>query len=399
MYKYGVMGSRVCVSNKRMKILSVLMVLYIYIPYFWNICEYAFGLPSIIEYLAFLLLGLISFFIYPMISQNAIGFLGFFAMAIVINCSLVSYNYYVFVEGVQAFVGMMVPCIFVTNKYFKIVDFLGRWYSFALFNIPLVVIAILLLKINMAHYSIFTSICVPNVFILSYGIMQSDVNKKMPIIVVLFNILATAVLGGRMAAVVCVAMLILAFLFSSNISFLRKTLFVTVFVVLMCILIKNLNAILLWLSKLSNDYGIRSRSVTLLIEQLSSGKLYTTNRESIYTLVIDYIKNRAALPGGFGVALYLTSGEYYYVHNFILQMLVVFGAFGSVAILIVMIMKFYKFRFTIPKSAYKLLVFMLLTYLLIGFTGSSFFIHYLATIFIALFFFGETALKEMGTYW
>ena len=395
MYKYGLSIADSVFSNRRDRILSVLLILYIYMPYFWNICEHTLDMPSIVEYIALLFLGIVPFFIYHKISGRVLAFLGIFFLLIIINCAVVSYRYYVLVEGIQALIGVFVPCVIITNYYFSLDDFLNRWYLFAVYNIPLVVIAVLLLRLNLAHYSIFTGICVPNVFILSYGIMQMRINKKIAIVISLIYIMTTAALGGRMAAAVCMAMLILSFLFSSNISLVNKTIFVLIILVIAYYLIEHFSSILLWASSLLNNYGIRSRSVTLMIKQLSTRELYTTNRDTIYSLVFDYIKDRAGLPGGLGVALYLTSGKYYYVHNCILQLFVVFGVLGAFVVVFVITHRFVMLKSILPQNALKLLGFMLITYLIIGFTGSSFFIHYLATIFIALFFFGKKVLVEM----
>ncbi len=392
---YDKQSMDISVQNKRIKAFSVLLILYIYVPFFWNICENALGLPSILEYIALLLIGIISLFLSPKIGRGTISFFWFLLAVIIINYLVVSYKYYVLIEGFQALICLLVPCLCVSNCSFNLNDFLFRWYKFAISNVPLVIIAIILLRFKMAHYSIFTGICVPNIFIISYGIMQLQVHKKVSVIIALLNILATAALGGRMAAVVCIVMLVLAYLFSINISFLKKLFFIIVAFVATYLLIENLRDILLWLSSFLDNYGMRSRSITLLIEQLSSRELYTTNRDAIYSLVINYIEERSALPGGFGVALYLTSGKYYYVHNVLLQLLVVFGAPGTILIVAIIMVRFYDLRLVISQRAYKLLVYMLVIYLIIGFTGSSFFIHYLATIFIALFFFGERVLKEM----
>lgn len=397
MQGYGKIGTEVATDSyyKKRKTISILLISYIYMPYFWNICEYSFGLPTVMEYLAYLLLAVVPIFIYPKIKQSVLILIGCFAIILAINYAVVSYRYYVFVEGVQALIGVTVPCICITNRYFKINDFLKRWYKFAIHNVPLVIVAILLFRMNLVHYSIFTSICVPNVFIISYGIMEMKANKKSAIVISVLNIIATVALGGRIAAVVCITMLVLAYLFSRDISFIKKLIFIILLLIVAFLLIENLNSILAWLSQQLNSVGIKSRSITLLIEQLNSHELYTTNRDKIYSLTIEYIKDRSALPGGFGVALNLTSGEYYYVHNLFLQLLVVFGGIGTVIIIGTMVVIFYKLKYKIPKSAYRLLTFMLLAYLIIGFIGSSFFVHYLATIFIALFFFGETVLLEM----
>lgn len=81
------------------------------------------------------------------------------------------------------------------------------------------------------------------------------------------------------------------------------------------------------------QYGMQSRSVTLLINQIKSNEIYLTNRDYIYTACVEYIRGRVGLPGGFGIPLYITSGEYYYAHNVVLQFLTFFGIWGTIIIL------------------------------------------------------------------
>ena len=49
--------------------------------------------------------------------------------------------------------------------------FLEKWYKFSKKNLLLVLLSIVLFKEKIVHYSIFTGICVPNVFIISTMIL------------------------------------------------------------------------------------------------------------------------------------------------------------------------------------------------------------------------------------
>ena len=225
--------------------------------------------------------------------------------------------------------------------------------------------------------------------------MQMQVRIRSTVLIALFNILVISILGGRIAAVVCVVMLFIACLCSKKIGFWKKIAICGVVLGAIFFLMENFGKVVVEINSLLATYGIKSRSITLLVEQMSSGHLYVTNRDMIYGVTIEYIRDRMVLPGGFGIALYLTDGKYYYVHNCFLQLLVVFGVPGALTIIAVIIARLYRFKMILPSNAFRLLLFMLLSYLLIGFTGSSFFIHFLATIFIALFFFGEDVLRNM----
>lgn len=49
---------------------------------------------------------------------------------------------------------------------------------------------------------------------------------------------------------------------------------------------------------------------------------------NIFICLLEYIRGRVGLPGGFGIPLYITSGEYYYAHNVVLQFLTFFGIYS-----------------------------------------------------------------------
>lgn len=68
-----------------------------------------------------------------------------------------------------------------------------------------------------------------------------------------------------------------------------------------------------------------------LINQIKSNEIYLTNRDYIYTACVEYIRGRVGLPGGFGIPLYITSGEYYYAHNVVLQFLT-FSEYGELSL-------------------------------------------------------------------
>ncbi|OUN91443.1 hypothetical protein [Blautia sp. An46] len=380
--------------KQKSTILAIILVIYIYVPYFANILENTFKISSLYEYIIYMMLAIIAIGTTMSMNKRVLTFLFVFCSAIIINYIVVPYRYYVFIEGIQALVGIAVPCLCVSNNIFDLRIFVEKWWKFSKLNLPLVLVAVVLLKQGLVHYSIFTSICVPNVFIGSYMVLQGIEKRKWLYINVAINILVTAVLGGRMSAVISACMILFAYVYSGKIKLWKKLIIIVGLVVSAYILLNNLIDILYWVSQKLAQYGMQSRSVTLLINQIKSNEIYLTNRDYIYTACVEYTRGRVGLPGGFGIPLYITSGEYYYAHNVVLQFLTFFGIWGTIIILGITLIRARTIKYIAPLKCKKFMYFMLLCYIGIGMTGSSIWIHYLSTIFIAIFFFGNSKIYQ-----
>lgn len=96
----------------------------------------------------------------------------------------------------------------------------------------------------------------------------------------------------------------------------------------------NLDALLSYLQTFLAENGIRSRNLTLLINQLSTSELYLASRDVVYQVAIDIIGSHNGLPAGFGVIRAATDGAYYHPHNIILQLVLLFGYVGAVLFLL-----------------------------------------------------------------
>ena len=275
--------------KQKSTILAIILVIYIYVPYFANILENTFKISSLYEYIIYMMLAIIAIGTTMSMNKRVLTFLFVFCSAIIINYIVVPYRYYVFIEGIQALVGIAVPCLCVSNNIFDLRIFVEKWWKFSKLNLPLVLVAVVLLKQGLVHYSIFTSICVPNVFIGSYMVLQGIEKRKWLYINVAINILVTAVLGGRMSAVISACMILFAYVYSGKIKLWKKLIIIVGLVVSAYILLNNLIDILYWVSQKLAQYGMQSRSVTLLINQIKSNEIYLTNRDYIYTACVEYI--------------------------------------------------------------------------------------------------------------
>ncbi len=372
--------------DKKRNINVVILLIYIYMPFITNILENAFSASPVVNYLIQVILILFLLF-FNKINKKICGFLFLFVAVIGINYILVDYKYYVLVEGIQALLGIAIPCLVISNSKFDLEYFLKKWHKFSQKNLLLVLLSILLLKKRIVHYSIFTSICVPNVFIISAMILLGKEKNIKNIIIALINILSIMIFGGRMAGVVSLCMIIVSFIYSSNINYKKKILVYFITIITAIVVLNNFKGILLWINNQLINKGLYSRNITLFIEQMEKNELYVTGRDEIYIKCFDYIKRRVGLPGGFGVPLYLTNGKYYYSHNLILQLLITFGILGTGLLAILVYSKLRIIKKYQSKDYFKLIIFMFFSYLLIGMAGSSIWIHYMSTMFIALVFF------------
>lgn len=386
------MNDKSKIEKHKAKILAIILVIYIYVPYFANILENTFQLSALYEYIIYIVLAMISIMVTMRINKRVLIFLLIFGLLISVNCILVTYQYYVFIEGIQALIGIMIPCLCVSNKIFNLKIFIKIWFKVSKLNFPLVLAGVVLLKYKLVTYAIFTGICVPNAFITAYMVLQGIEKRKWLYVNAVINILTIVAFGGRTASVISICMIFFAVLYSGKIKLWKKLITVIISMVIGYILLNNYIDILYWINDQFVKYGINSRNTYVFLYQIKSDDIYLTNRDYIYKECLEYIKERLGLPGGFGIPLYITLGEYYYTHNVALQFLTFFGVWGTIIVIIMMLIRVKSINKIASFKCKEFMYFMLFSYAGIGMTGSSIWIHYLATIFIAIFFFGNKKL-------
>lgn len=376
---------------KKSKLLIYILLIYIYEPFIWNILSHTLNIFPIIEYIFFLFMLCLIIVITSKLNKQVFYFSVIFSLFLFINWMSVDYKYYMFVEGSQAILKTLIPCYCLINKNMNINKFINTWYRFALKNYIFLFVLIFLYKFNLVPYAVFANFCIPNVFIITYKIMESNKKIYKDVFIILISILITGLFGGRTATFIMSLMLIFSILFNKNISKNKKIFFVIILVTVTFIVLNYITVILLYLKNLMEFFKLKIRTINLLIETLKTKKIYFTGRDYIYTQCIEYIKDRYFFPSGFGVVLNLTDGKYYYSHNIILQILITFGVPVTILLSFITIFRI-KIIKNYPEYIKRLLKYMFSVYFIIGIFGSSFWIHFLSTMFIALFFFKNNFL-------
>ena len=92
-------------------VLANILVIYIYVPYFANILENTFKISSLYQYIIYMTLAIVAIGTTMSINKRVFAFLFIFFAMILVNYMVVPYQYYVFIEGIQALVGIIVPCL------------------------------------------------------------------------------------------------------------------------------------------------------------------------------------------------------------------------------------------------------------------------------------------------
>ncbi len=389
-------NNKVLVKRQIAQNLGRLLILYVYLPFLGVILERVSQFGSYAQYMIYIAIGVCSLLYTRRINIYSLCFLLFFFLSILVNILVVTYSYYVFVEGVQAWVMFAIPVIIISLNEFDLIIFLEKWLSFAKSNIILVFFAIIIFKMNLVNYSIFNLICVPNVFIFAFTLIAFDNDKnRRNVFHIIINLIVIVLLGGRTAALTTLFMCVLIFFFSNYISWWKKVIFFTGSMVAISVIFFNIKYILETVNSILVKIGIGSRSVRLLLKQLQDGKLYLTNRDIIYSECLEYIHEHWYTLGGFGVTLHLTDGKYYYPHNFILQLLIQFGTLGCVLLFLVLLIRINVIKNKLSILESRFIFFSILSFAVVGIANSSIWIHFTSTIPVAMILFYRFDRKNM----
>ena len=386
-------------TSKNTNLTNILLVIYIYMPFIKNIMEDTMGISFIIGYIITIFLSILVILDNFVIYRKVKYFFAFFSIAIIINASLVDYYKYVLVEGVQALISIGVAIIIINSPKFSFNEFIDSWYKFAIKGWLIIIIVLYLFKIDMLHYNVFTNICIPNICIIGYRFLYYNELNLNSFLVFLFNILIATLFAGRMSAFISNLILFLVIFLSKQIpnyvQKIYKSILILIFLLMVAIFVEK--ELLYLFQSLFEYFGISSRNINLIINYFETGDIHLTNRDILFSLCYEKIKQQAWFPNGFGVILKLTDGKIYYAHNVFLQLLLQFGIGGCIILIYVFFCRIKYIKLYYDFYVIHFLKYLGGIYFIISLTGSSLWIHYLSTIFIAIIFFGnETVYKNEG---
>ncbi len=371
------------------EVLAALLVIWLYTFAYKFVLEKIWSNGVVFYYCILLSITSLVLLLKKETNKRLIIYLLFYIIFAFINIVVVQYAYYVMIEAFSAFFIFVPALLIIGSSNFDVDNFIRYWYIAAHIHSVMLPFFFLLYVNKIVNYGIFTYICIPNAVIFSYCFFLNDQKRRLStIILAAVNSSVALLFGGRMAGLICILTYLYAFLLSDKISSIKKLMFMMFCLLCVIIFLRNVRKILLYIYWILKKYKLGSRTLGLYLS--SSGKVYSSGRDSIYPLVLQYIKDRFAFPGGFGVVLNLTQGQYYHPHNLFLQLVVIMGGIGAFIFICLVIFRMIKLRGMLRNNKYfYFLLLLLYNFLTYSITGTSILDNSFSIMIIGLIFFNQ----------
>lgn len=288
---------------------------------------------------------------------------------------------YVFVDGASFIIYSFIPIYLITQNLVSFHLFKSIWLKMAVIFTLLLPVFYLFRKNGIISYYDIGFLAHINLLILTYYIFDRDSRYKMKRIVVyaLANLFILTVFGSRMVLITTLLTIVITFFLVSDKKNIRFYINISGVFILSLLFTKNIENILAKLNVTLADYGIRSRNLSLFLSQLNEkndSTLYLSGRDDIYPIVIEYLRANLFFPSGLGITRTITNNNYYHSHNFFLEILLIFGLFGSLVLISVYFYKFgylYKYKdYLENRTKLYLLTILSVSFLFRSLTGTYF---------------------------
>jgi O-Antigen ligase len=310
---------------------------------------------------------------------------------VLLNALLVSEKGYALADGYNLILYSFIPVYLFSQSLLKIETLLYYWYKFSLgFTFLIPIYYLLRIKGYISYYDLGL-VAHLNIIIQSYNIFSSATHRKLPKYLLLFlNLVVVGVLGSRLVFLSSVlSIFLIYFLFVKKKSF--KFFFSVISLTSISLIIYlNLIKILIFINSTINEMGLNSRNLTMFIAQLQGRYDDTTivsGRDNIYPVILEYLKDHWFFPSGFGVARKLTNGAYYHSHNFILELLLIFGGMGLILFILGIIHRIYiVMSYDVNREKWRILIILFFSFFLRSLMGTHFVSDVIFLMSLGIFF-------------
>lgn len=326
---------------------------------------------NIVNYSIYLFMNILVFFLnYRKIRFNYYCFVLCYNIYIALNLFFVNYHEYVLIESISSFIVFNIPLMVISSSNFKIEDFINSYGIAKKIGFFTLAIALYCYTSGLVNYGIFSKVVIPNTIFLSFSLFIRKNRSVRLSIFLLVNLLVAVLFSGRMAGFVCILIPIIGYILSFKNDF-KKAIIMIVTVITGIFIISNYDVILVRVYKLVSNYNIHSRTLDLLIAQLSNGSIYMTSRDLIMKNIFEYVSDNPLIPRGFATVRFLTNGEFYHAHNLLLELYLLFGIF-TLPILLILSFKIYKIINLLDFYNGRFLLLLYITFLIYSSTGTYF---------------------------
>ncbi|MGP4064075.1 O-antigen polymerase [Oceanobacillus sp. M65] len=363
------------------KINTFILVIYLYIT---SISLLLAPVMNVFVAKNILLIGLIIFTIFVnnlRITRKIVIFYVLLILFITINMLTVSYKDFVFADGVNLILYSFTPIYLLSQRIVSFTYFKGIWLKLAIFFTYSLPIYYIYRQNGLISYYDIGFLSHLNILIILYSLLV--IKKRRNIVMILYlitNVFVLAILGSRMVLVATVFTSLCTYFLLANKRSIKFYINTIIFFGLGLLISQNLISILIYINDTISSYGLRSRNLSMFIAQLSGSyddfEMFLSGRDSIYPVVIEYLLEKGVFPSGFGVARNLTNGAYYHSHNFLMELMLIFGLFGFILILGVFgkkLITLFKARYNQENSImFNLLGVLMVSFLMRSLTGTHF---------------------------
>lgn len=242
--------------------------------------------------------------------------------------------YAVVVDAVPAFL-IWSPCVVVLSQDdFHLSLFCTAWKKASAFLSLFVIVLIPLTQSGIVTYGAISHPATINALgqLVTIALIhcngdESSSDYKRSLVLFLINAMAVCLFGGRSFALALILSACACWLLTTNMT-VSKLLKLVLLLIAILTIFFNLHELLSALQLVLESAGIRSRNLSLLIDQLDSSEIYLSNRDVVYQAAMQILNRSNFMPAGFGAIFAATNGAYYHPHNIFLQLEILFGVPG-----------------------------------------------------------------------
>lgn len=324
------------------RINSFILILYIYLASI-SLLLAPYISTFLVKNILLICLILITLFINKFkINIKIILFYGFLILFISINLLVVSYKQFVFGDGVNLILYSFIPIYLLTQRLISFRIFKNIWIKVSIIFTYILPVYYFYRQSGYISYFDIGFIAHLNILIMAYHLMSSKRKSFIMLLYLSINILVVAILGSRLVLISSLFTSLFTYLLLSNKKSSKFYINVSLISIIGYLIIQNLINVLNFINNIIVNFGLNSRNLSMFIAQLSGrydNSTIVSGRDNIYPVIIEYLIDNGFFPSGFGVARNLTNGAYYHAHNFLMELLLIFGLFGLILIVYYFILK------------------------------------------------------------
>lgn len=230
----------------------------------------------------------------------------------------------------------------------------------------------------------------------SYSIYQN--NRRVSGLIIIINLIACLIFGSRTVALASAVCFFISLLFQPNKNRNWHNIKVSMLIVFVIYIFGKLKEIVDWLILQLASEGINSRNLSLLSMQLTqeTNDGILSGRDAIYPVIIAYLKNNPIIPSGLGATRVLTNNMYYHSHNFLLEIMLIFGIPLALILMSIFIIYLYSSQKRLSTNTFRIVIILLISFFIRGTFGTHFISDPIFLLTFSIVIFNKQILVEQS---